>query len=63
MVIMKAIDRLSSERIVRLFYKQNTIGHRLLLDNTQSGYKDHELNAVAWNNLYCKGISAIWEGN
>ena len=26
-------------------------------------YKDHELNAVTWNNLYCEGISAIWEGN
>ena len=58
-VIMKAIDGLSSETIVRLFYKHNTIDYRLLWDNTQSDYKDHVLKAVAWNNLYCKGISAI----
>ena len=30
---------------------------------TQSGYKYHKLKAVTWNNLYCKGISAIREGN
>ena len=60
---MKAIDELSSETIVRLFYKHNTIDYRLLWDNTQSDYKDHELNAVTWNNLYGKGIYAIWEGN
>ena len=59
LVIMKAIDGLSSETIVQLFYKHNTVDYRLLWDNTQSDYKDHELNAVTWNNLYCKGISAI----
>ena len=56
-LIMKAIDGLSSETIVRLFYKHNTIDYIILWDNTQSDYKDHELNAVARNNLYCKGIS------
>ena len=59
LVIMKAIDGLSSETIVRLYYKRNTIDYRILWHNTQSDYKDHELNAVTWNNLYCKGISAI----
>ena len=59
LVIMKAIDGLSSETIVQLFYKHNTVDYRLLWDNTQSDYKDNELNAVTWNNLYCKGISAI----
>ena len=59
LVIMKAIDGLSSETIVRLFYKHNTVDYRLLWDNTQTDYKDHELNAVAWNNLYFKCISAI----
>ena len=59
LVIMKAIDGLSSETIVRLFYKHNTIDYIILWDNTQSDYKDHEPNAVTWNNLYCKGISAI----
>ena len=59
LVIMKAIDGLSSETIVQLFYKLNTGYYRLLWDNTQSDYKDHELNAVIWSNLYCKGISAI----
>ena len=59
LVVMKVIDGLSSETIVRLFYKHNTIDYRLLWDNTQSDYKDHELKAVTWNNLYCKGISAI----
>ena len=63
LIIMKAIDGLSSETIVQLFYKLNTGYYRLLWDNTQSDYKDHELNAVIWSNLYCKGISAIWEGN
>ena len=60
---MKAIDGLSSETIVQLFYKLNTGYYRLLWDNTQSDYKDHELNAVIWGILYCKDISAIWEGN
>ena len=59
LVIMKAIDGLSSESNVRLFYKHNTIDYRILWDNTQSDYKGHELNAVTWNSLYCKGISAI----
>ena len=58
-VNMKVNDRLSSETIVRFFYKHNTIDYRFLLDNTQSDFKDHELNAVTWNNLYCKGFSAI----
>ena len=58
-VIMKAIDGLSSETIVRLFYKHNTVNYRLLWDNTQTAYKDRELNAVAWNNLYFKCLSAI----
>ena len=53
---MKAIDGLPSETIVRLFYKHNTFDHRILWDNTQSDYKDHEHNAVTWNNLYCNGI-------
>ena len=47
LVIIKAIDGLSSETIVRLFYKHNTIDYRSLWDSTQSDYKDHELNAVA----------------
>ena len=59
LVITKAIDGLSSETIVRLFYKQNTIDYRILWDNTQSDFKDHEHNALTWNNLYCKCISAI----
>ena len=59
LVIMKAIDGLSSETIVRLFYKHNTVDYRHLWDNTQTDYKDHELNAVTWNNLYFKWISAI----
>ena len=63
LVIMKAIDGLSSETIVRLFYKHISIDYRSLWDNTQSDYKDHELYAVTWNNLYCKVISAIWEEN
>ena len=56
---MKAIDGLSTETIVRLFYKHNTVDYRHLWDNTQTDYKDHELNAVTWNNLYFKWISAI----
>ena len=59
LVIMKTIEGSSSETIVRLFYKHNTINCIILWDNTQSDFKDHELNAVTWNNLYCKGISAI----
>ena len=39
LVIMKAIDGLSSETIVQLFYKHNTIDYRSLWDNTQSDYK------------------------
>ena len=63
LVIMKVIDGLSSETIVRLFYKHNTIDYRILWDKTQSDYKDLEFNAVTWKNLHCKVISAIWEGN
>ena len=63
LVFMEAIDGLSSKTIVRLFYKHNTIDYRILWDNTQNDYKDHKLDVVTWNNLYCKGISAIWEGN
>ena len=59
LVILKTIDGLSSSTIVQLFYKLNTGYYRLLWDNTQSDYKDHELNAVIWSNLYCKGISDI----
>ena len=59
LVIMKAIDGLSSETIVRLFYKHNTVDFRFLWDNTQTDYKDNELNAVTWDNLYFKCISAI----
>ena len=56
---MKVNDGLSRETIVRFFYKHNTIDNRFLWDNTQSDFKDHEINAVTWNTLYCKGISAI----
>ena len=42
---------------MRLFYKHNTVDYRLLWDNVQSDFKDHELKAVTWNNLYCKGVS------
>ena len=42
LVIMKAIDGLSSETIVRLFYKHNTVDYRHLWDNTQTDYKDHD---------------------
>ena len=35
LVIMKDIDGLSSETIVRLFYKHNTTDYRILWDNTQ----------------------------
>ena len=38
---MKAIDGLSSETIVRLFNKHNTIDYSLLRDDTHSDYKDH----------------------
>ena len=59
LVIMKVNDGLSSETIVRFFYKHNTIDYRFLRDITQSDFKDHEFNAVTWNNLNCNGISAI----
>ena len=52
-VIMKAIDGLSSETIVRLFHKHNTVDYRLLWVNTQTDYKDHEPNAVAWKIWIC----------
>ena len=41
LVIMKAIDGLSSETIVQLFCKHNTVDYRLLWDITQSDYKDN----------------------
>ena len=56
LVIMKAIDGLSSETIVQLFYKQYTVDYRLLWDNTQSDFKDNELNAVTWNICIVKVI-------
>ena len=59
LVIMKAIDGLSSETIVRLFYKHNNVDFRILWDNTQTDFKDHELNTVTWDNLYIKCIPAI----
>ena len=43
---------------MRLFYNHDTTEYSLLWDKTQSDYKDQELKAVAWSNLYCKGISA-----
>ena len=46
-----------------LFYKHDSKDYRLLWSKDQSDYKDYELMAVTWNNLNCKGISAIWEGN
>ena len=53
------IDGLSSESLVRYFYKRDTTDYRLLWGKNQSDYKDHEFKAVTWNNLHCKGISAI----
>ena len=44
LVIMKAIDGLSSEKIVRLFYKHSTVDYRLVWDNIQTDCKDHGLN-------------------
>ena len=37
---MEAINGLSSETIVRLFYKYKTTDYRLLWDKAQSDYKD-----------------------
>ena len=59
---MKAIDRLSSETIVRLFYKQNTdfcwTIPRATIKTT---------NLMQWHGAICIvrvfRISAIWEGN
>ena len=48
---MEAIDGLSSETIVRLFYKHKTTDLIIFWDKTQSDYKDHELRAVTWNNF------------
>ena len=56
---MKANDGLPIETILRFFYKHNAIDYRLSWDNTQSDYKDQNLNAVTWKKLHCKGISAI----
>ena len=36
------------------YLTRDTIDCRILWDNTQSDYKNHELNAVTWNNLYLK---------
>ena len=50
---------------MRYFYKHDISDYRLLRGKNQSDYKDHKYKAVTWNNLYCKGISAIGdlEGN
>ena len=44
---MEAIDGLSSETIVWLFYKYKKTDYRLLWDKAQSDYKDHDI----WNNI------------
>ena len=49
LVIMKAIDGLSSETIVRLFYKHNTVDYRFLWGNTQADYKD----LMQWHRTIC----------
>ena len=46
LVIMNIIDGLSSETIVHLFYKHNSINYRLFVGQYQSDHKDHELKAV-----------------
>ena len=51
LVIMEAFDGLSSETIVRLFYKYKTTGYIRLWDKAQRDYKDHKLKAVTWNNI------------
>ena len=48
---MEAIDGLSSETIVRLFYKYKIKDYILLWDKAQSDYKDHNLKAVTWENI------------
>ena len=47
LVIMEAIDGLSSETKVRSFYKD----YKLLWDKSKSDYKDHDIQAVTWNNI------------
>ena len=48
---MEAIDGLSSETIVRLFYKYKPTDYRLLWDKAQSVYRDHDLKPVTRNNI------------
>ena len=48
LVIMEAIDGLSSKTIVRLFYKYKTTD---FWTTAQSDYKDSNLKAVTWNNI------------
>ena len=59
LVIMKSLMDCLARQLCGIFYKHDTTDCRLLWDKTQSNYKADELKAVAWNNLYCKGISAI----
>ena len=51
LVIMEAIDGLSSETKVQLFYKYKTTDYRLLWDKAQSDYKDHKLKALTWKKI------------
>ena len=52
LVSMEALDGLSSETIVPLFYKYKTTGYKLLLWNkAQSDYKDHKLKSVELTGL------------
>ena len=50
----EVIDGLSSETVVGLFYKHDSIDYRLLWDKAQSDYKDHEFKAVTCNNCIVK---------
>ena len=66
LIISIKASRANDTLFSRAFHTTSRYGFRaydirpiILWDNTQSDYKDHELIAVAWNNLYCKGISAI----
>ena len=51
LVIMDAIDGLSSQTIVLLFYKYKPTDYIHLWDKAQSDFKDHQLKAVTWNNI------------
>ena len=51
LVIMKAIDGLSSETIVRLFYKHNTDDYRLLWDKPRPTIKT--TNSMQWHGTVC----------